>query len=343
MAVIVPLFAVFVPESPVRVRSRLDVSGVLLIGGGLAAVLVYISEGTNWGWTRLSCYGYLIGGLVALALFVVRERSATAPIIDLKLLRSPGLLVLFASSFFFTGVFQLSSYIPSFMLLVGKNQVEQAVINGAAQKAHVPASLVAKFVTFRGDIDYAAGFSLFQLSWHVLVWSAILAMVFGPLSAVASRRIGARKPLIAGMVIFLAALAALSVWHESWVPLAIFSAIIGIPFGIYYATVPNMLIDVVPRQQQAISAGLYAACGSIGGAFATAIATSVFVAHPFQLVATEPTGKVLVTNIPQVYTSAGYGQAYLLIGVTGAVVALILAVIMRTGRAPAQGGSLEVG
>jgi len=44
---------------------------------------------------------------------------------------------------------------------------------------------------------------------------------------------------------------------------------------------------------------------------------------------------------------AGYparsGQAYLLIGVIGAVVALILAVVMRTGRASAQGGTPELG
>jgi MFS family permease len=342
MAVTVPLFAAFVPESPVRARSRLDVSGVLLIGGGLAAVLVYISEGASWGWTSPDCYGYLIGGLVALALFLVRQRLAAAPVIDLALLRSPRLLILLASAFFFTGVVQIASFIPSFMLLVGKKQVEQGVIAAGVQQSHLPASVVSRFITFRGDIDYAAGFSLFQLAWHALVWQAVVAMIFGPVAALVSRRIGARRPLIVGAVIFLVVMAGLSIWHGSWVPLAIFGAVMGIPFGVFYAAVPNMLVDVVPRRQQAISAGLFAASGSIGGAFATSIATAIFISHPFQVVATEPTGKVLVTNIPQVYTSAGYGQAYLLVGVIGAAMALILAVVMRTGRTPAQGGAPEL-
>lgn len=341
MAVTVPLFAAFVPESPVRARQRLDVAGALLIGGGLAGVLLYISQGTSWGWTSPGCYGYLIGGLAALVLFVVRQRMAADPLIDLKLLRSAKLSMLLALAFFFTGVYQITAFIPSFMLLVGKKQVEQSIIAIAVQRTHLPASVLAQFIAFRGDINYAAGFSLYQLAWHVLLWGAIVAMILGPVAAFLSRRIGARIPLIVGMAVFVVAMAGLSVWHASWVPLAVFGAVAGIPFGLFYATVPNMLVDVVPRHQQAISAGLLAAFGSIGGAFTTSIATAIFTAHPFQVVSTAPGGKTMVTNIPQVYTSQGYGQAYLLIGVIGAVVALGLAVILRTGRTPAQGGSLE--
>jgi len=137
-----------------------------------------------------------------------------------------------------------------------------------------------------------------------------------------------------------AAMAGLSVWHQSWLPVVLFGVLGGVAFGLYYGTAPNMLVDVVPRRQQAISAGLLAGFGSVGGSFATAVMTSILVRYPFQVVATEPTGKKLVTNIPQVYTSTGYGHVFLF-GIAAAVVALILAVALRAGRTPAQGGTLE--
>jgi MFS family permease len=339
MAVAVPLFAALVPESRVRQRRRLDVAGTVLIGAGLGGILLYLSEGQSWGWTSPGCYAYLLGGLVALALFVVRENMTDSPVIDLKLLRSPQLSMLLAISFFFTGVYTILGYAPSFMFLVGKKQVEQAVFAAAVQRTHLPMSVLSKFISFRGDIGYAAGFSLFQLAWHVLLWVSVVGMILGPVGALWARRAGARIPLIVGMVALTAAMAGLSVWHQSWLPVVLFGVLGGVAFGLYYGTAPNMLVDVVPRSQQAISAGLLAGFGSVGGSFATAVMTSILVRYPFQVVATEPTGKK-VTNIPQVYTSTGYGHVFLF-GIAAAVVALILAVALRAGRTPAQGGTLE--
>jgi MFS family permease len=341
MAVVVPLFAVLVPESKVRQRQRLDVVGALLIGGSLAAILLYLSQGQSWGWTSPGCYPYLIGGLLALGLFIFRERTTSSPIIDLKLLRAPRLSMLLAIGFFVTALNQALGFMPAFMFLVGERSLKQQILALAVHRTHLPASLLAKFISFRGDIGYAAGFSLFQLAWHVLLWMAVTGMIFGPVGAIWARRSGARLPLIAGMVALVAATAGLAAWHQSWLPVALFGALAGVAFGLYFGTVPNMLVDAVPRGQQAISAGMLAAFGSVGGAFATATVTSILVRYPFQVIATEPTGKKLVNNIPQVYTSTGYGHAYLFVGVIAAIVALGLALVLRIGRTPAQGGALE--
>jgi MFS family permease len=341
MAVMIPLFAAFVPESKVRQRQRLDLAGALLIGAGLATVLVYLSQGQIWGWANPGCYAYLIGGLAALGLFVFWENTTNSPIIDLKLLRAPRLSMLLAISFFFTAAYTVLGFIPSFMFLIGEKQLKQTILADAVQRTHLPLSLISKFISFRGDISYAPGFSLFQLAWHVLLWTSVTGMIFGPLSAAWARRVGARIPLIVGLVALLAAAAGLTEWHHSWLPAALFGILGGVAFGLYYGTAPNMLVDTVPRGQQAISAGLMAAFGSVGSSFATAIMTSILAGYPFQVVATEPTGKTLVTNVPQVYTSAGYGRAYLYVGVVGTIVALILALALRNGRTPVQGGALE--
>jgi MFS family permease len=341
MVIVVPLFAMFVPETKVRQRQRLDVIGALLIGAGLAAVLVYLSQGESWGWTSPGCYAYLLGGLLALALFVLRENTTDSPVIDLKLLRAPRLSMLLGISFFFTAVNTVLGFIPAFMFLVGEKQLKQLVLADAVKRTHLPLSLISRFISFRGDIGYAAGFSLFQLAWHVLLWTSIAGMIFGPLGAAWARRTGARLPLVVGLAALLVAGAGLSVWHQSWLPVALFGVLAGAAFGLYYGTVPNMLVDAVPPGQQAISAGMLAAFGAVGSSFAIAIMTSILVRSPFQVIATEPSGKKLVNNVPQVYTSAGYGHAYLYVAVVATAVALVMALAMRTGRTPAQGGALE--
>ena len=43
------LVALFVPESPIKTPSRLDVPGALLLSAGLLALLLALTEGESWG------------------------------------------------------------------------------------------------------------------------------------------------------------------------------------------------------------------------------------------------------------------------------------------------------
>src|SRR5690348_16606380 len=101
-------------------------------------------------------------------------------------------------------------------------------------------------------------------------------------------------------------------------------------------------MDAVPASRQGVSAGMLAVWGSIGTAVGAAIFTAVVCAHPFQLVANNPlTHKVVVQNIPQVYTNVGYSWVYVACGVVPAALTLALALALRTGRTPARGGAAE--
>jgi MFS family permease len=338
MAVAIPLFAVVVPETKLRVRQRLDFVGALLIGVGFAGALIYLSEGSSWGWTSAGNVGYLIGGLVALGLFVVWENKTADPLLELSLLRSPAVATVLAISFFATGVLLLVNYTVPYMFQTGQAAVKQAVIAAAAAKAHLPASLVAKGIQFRGDISYAQGYSLMQVVLHITLWATLMGAICGPLGGALARRSGARRPLIIGMLALLVALAGLTVWHNTWQEQLVFGLIFGVGFGFFFAAAPNLLIDAVPRERQGVTAGMFSVFGSIGAAFAIAILTSILVRHPYQIVATSPTGGHIVANIPQVYTSAGWGQVYLLVGVVGSLIALLLALWLKSGRTPARGG-----
>jgi hypothetical protein len=143
------------------------------------------------------------------------------------------------------------------------------------------------------------------------------------------------------MVALAIAALGLAKWHGDWLPVALFGILAGAGFGLYYGTVPNMIVDTVPRDQQAISAGLMAAFGSVGSSFAIAIMTAILVRYPFEVVANTPGGKTLVNTVPQVYTKTGYGYAYLFVGLVGSAIAIVLALALRAGRTPLQGGALE--
>ncbi len=75
------------PEHTEAGRSRFDVAGFALGGGGLALVLYALSQGPLNGWGSASVLGTGIGGLVLLVSFVQVEGRIEAPILRIHLLR----------------------------------------------------------------------------------------------------------------------------------------------------------------------------------------------------------------------------------------------------------------
>jgi MFS family permease len=82
------------PESTVRTPGRIDVAGALLLGGGLAAVVTYVSLGTELGWFGAVPLALLGVGVLALIRFVVRSRRVSEPVIEINNLSRPLVLTL---------------------------------------------------------------------------------------------------------------------------------------------------------------------------------------------------------------------------------------------------------
>ncbi len=82
---------------------RLDLAGPTALMVGLTAFTLALMEGGDWGWDSAATLGSLIGGLAALAGFVVIELRSSAPLIELGLLRIPtftgGVLIFFLFQF----------------------------------------------------------------------------------------------------------------------------------------------------------------------------------------------------------------------------------------------------
>ena len=75
-------------ESPRR-RTALDIPGALLAVAGLGGSVYALIEQDRLGWTHPAVYLSLAGGLIALALFVVREARTPSPMMPLSLFQAP--------------------------------------------------------------------------------------------------------------------------------------------------------------------------------------------------------------------------------------------------------------
>ncbi|MTD53260.1 MFS transporter [Amycolatopsis sp. RM579] len=80
------------PESVIRTPGRIDVRGALLLGGGLALVVAYISFGSEYGWGV--SVPLLLVGFVVLGIWYVVSRRTPEPVVDINNLGRPLILTL---------------------------------------------------------------------------------------------------------------------------------------------------------------------------------------------------------------------------------------------------------
>jgi EmrB/QacA subfamily drug resistance transporter len=110
-----------VPESADPEHRRLDPLGAGLSIAGLGTLVFGVIRGGSDGWLDPVTLGALAGGLALLVLFVVQERRAAAPMLDLQVFRNPrftGASVAVATTYFclFGTIFLVTQFLQ---LLLG--------------------------------------------------------------------------------------------------------------------------------------------------------------------------------------------------------------------------------
>jgi MFS transporter, DHA2 family, multidrug resistance protein len=94
--VVIALAAVIflMPESRGQGRFRIDITGILVSGAGLALLTYGVIRAGDNGWSDRIAIATMVAGVVALALFVAWEqrmvRASRQPLVDLSLFRSSG-------------------------------------------------------------------------------------------------------------------------------------------------------------------------------------------------------------------------------------------------------------
>ncbi|QDQ95090.1 hypothetical protein FND50_32775 [Rhodococcus sp. WB9] len=70
-----------------------DIWGALLVGAGLACLLVTVGEGGRWGWTSPWTVGFSVGAAILLASWELLDLRTDHPLINLRALHDTDVLL----------------------------------------------------------------------------------------------------------------------------------------------------------------------------------------------------------------------------------------------------------
>ncbi|KXF54096.1 hypothetical protein AXA44_42165 [Rhodococcus sp. SC4] len=297
---LIPVVAVCVSESSLRLHQRLDLFGVALLGSGIGLVLVGISQGSKWGWVSSGTLLTLTGGTGLLIAFVVWELRVPSPAIDLRLLAGSALRS------------TLVAYLFIGFMIAGYGLLMPQMLQTPAQ----------------AGITYGAGLTATAFA----LWTCptgLLTMICGPLGGAVARRRGARLTLIGAVCAMIAGLAAAAALPEHRWQIIGISAVFGIGMGLYYASGPNLVMDAVPAEQSAVGAAMLGVVAQLGSAISVTVLSVVMAQN---ITRQDPTtGRIT-------YSDSAFQHSFILAAVVG-LAGLAVAIRMRHGRTPATGGA----
>ena len=224
----------FVPESPLRSPSRVDVPGALLLSGGLVALMLALTEGERWGWYSAPILG-LAGASAALLLaWVLVELRVDEPLVDMRMLSHRPVLL--------TNTTTLVAGFALFLCFV----------------------LIPTFVEAPARLGYGFGATATEAGFYLLP-ASIAQLAAGPGGGVLGRRYGSKWPLAGGMIAVAAAALVLARWHDDPWQILVASAALGIGVGLAFAAMVALISDHVSPSEMGIATGMNTVMRVVGG------------------------------------------------------------------------------
>ena len=243
LVLLVAVFAL-VAESPVRARVPLDFLGAALLTVGLVGLLLAISKGDAWGWTSVRIVALFGASVGVLTLFLLVERRARQPLVDL------GLLVArpFAQAHVCIGLFGFAFFIAVFLV---------------PQIAAAPEAS-----------GYGLGLSTKQVGL-ILLPTSIAAFAAGWAGGRTVDRLGSRALAMTGSVFGVAGYVSLAVAHGSAVELAAGSAAVGIAWGLILTAVYPVVIRGSSPDKTGVAIGVNVVIRNTSAAVGTQVAFAI--------------------------------------------------------------------
>jgi MFS family permease len=246
----------FVPESPVKHPSKLDVPGALLLSGGLVCLLVGLTEGKSLGWSSAPILGLFAGSAAFLLAWGRVERRVAQPMVDMRMLARRPVL--------FTNLTAMLSGFALYMTWV--------ILPAFYQFPHGLPSAI-------GDrAGYGFGTSVTVAGAWMLPTSAIIVLA-GPAAGLLGRRYGSRGPLVAGMLLMALGFAGIALWHaEPWQPAVAFT-LCGCGVGFAFAVMPKLIVDAVDRSETGVATGMNTVVRTVGGVVGAQVGAVLLASH----------------------------------------------------------------
>ncbi|WP_419229584.1 MFS transporter [Gordonia sp. CPCC 205515] len=241
------LILVTVDESPLRVNTSVDFIGAVLLGAGLAGILIAVSFGPTWGWGSSKTLAFLIGGAALLAAWLVSARVVRDPVVDLSVLGRRSVYLTTVSAGVAYGISGLFAILVPMMVMVP------------------------------GMMGLGYGWGLTAEQYAVFQLPMVVAIVAGGLlvGVLAGRGVAPRVLMLAGLVLMTIGLVVVALAHSEKSTIILAAVILGLGQGMSYAAVPNLVIAAVSPQLQASTASIVAVSQSAFPAVLSVVAFTV--------------------------------------------------------------------
>ena len=297
--VLLPVYIAIVPDSDVRISKPIDYPGIILLGPGIGVLLLAFTKANDWQWSSARTIGLFVLGVAMLVAFVCWERITPHPVIDLK--------ILFGSKFGPTVLaVACLSYMQSADATIKPTMLEMPNLPG---------------------ISYGAGLSATDYAIWTVPMGAI-GMFAGPLGGYLCKKIGGRYVLIISGVLFLGIMYTMSTLVAVQWQIGVISLFAGFAIGFMNSSNGNLVQDALPKEQGGIGNTVSGMIVMFASGIASAITGAVMAKHVLMV---DPQSHAVV------YKDEALSQGYYVAFAVG-VVGLIIALVMKHGRTPAQGG-----
>lgn len=238
----------FVPESQLRTPGRISWAGAGLLSAWLICLLLGVSEGSRWGWASGPTLGLFAATAVLVVAWIKVEEHAAVPLIDMRMMRLRGVWTTNLAT-----------------LLIGYGMFAAFI-------------LVPQFVEVPRSTGFGFGASVTQAGLFLLPLTVAM-LVVSPLSGRISTAVGPKVPLVLGAVISTAAFLVLAFAHDQHWQLYLATAVMGIGIGFAFASMPNLIVEAVPREQTGVATGMNSIMRSIGSSLGSQLSASIIAAN----------------------------------------------------------------
>jgi MFS family permease len=236
---------VFIPPSPPGDRQRIGIRSAVLLSAWLTALLLGVSQAPQWGWLSPATIALLVAACVIFGVWAGAERRSTSPLIDVRLMsRRPVLILNLVALLVGFGIYSYGAFVPEYLQ------------------------------SRPGQSGFGFGLSITE-SGLILIPSAVTNFVVGSYYGRLADRYGAKRLMVLGCVCSGVSVFMVAALHHYLWQFSIAAAVLGVGFGLSFAAMSGLIVEVVKRTETGVAAGMNANIRTIGGAVGAAVVSTV--------------------------------------------------------------------
>jgi MFS family permease len=242
------LNVVVLPASDHLHHRRLDGLGGVLIGGGLLALLVAVTEGSTWGWFSARVLVLLASAAILIMAWILRELSAPHPVVDLRLLRHRSVAI---------------TNVTAFLI---------------AMAMYMFLPLLTSYVQTPASEGYGFGVSVL-VTGLMLVPFAVLSTSMSRVARMIGHRVLPERMVPIGALLMAIATIMFVVTSDALWQAFVATGLVGMGVGLSFAAMPGLIIRSIPGAETGSALGFYQVVRTVGFALGSGVSASILAAY----------------------------------------------------------------